>query len=119
MRGTLFDGSLDPLEAVHRDVGRQTVQQRLVDHRRAARRMKHENRWLGGAFGPGPNRADEAVDLAGLQEFAHGARELLDGLGRLDVVNGDRALCPLRQPLRHLGGGGVVQLGQVVEDAAR
>src|ERR1700761_9770225 len=119
LRGTLFDGALDAFEAVHGGIGRQPVEQRLINHGRAARGVEHEHGRLGGTFGAGPQGAHEPVDLTGLQEFAHRGRELFDGAGGFDFLDGDGAFGALGQPLGHLGGGRVVQRRQRVENAAR
>ena len=64
-------------------------------------------------------RADEAVEFAGLQMLAHRGGEFLDRRRGAHIVDGDGALAPLGQPRGDLGGELVVDFGQFVEDAAR
>src|SRR6476620_1039202 len=117
--GALLDGTFDPLDAIHRRVRRQSLEQRLVHHRRATRRVEHEHRNLVVFLLWCPQRPHEAVKLAGLEVLAHDGGQRLDGWGGLDVLGGDRRLGALRKPLCHLLGGLVVERGQRVEDAAR
>ena len=119
LRGALFDGALDALEAVHRGVRRQPTEQRFVHHRRTAGRVEHEHRDFRIGFRTRTQRADEPVDLAGLQIIANLVGQRLDVLRRQHILGGDRPFGALGEPLRHLGGGVAVQLGQRVENAAR
>ena len=81
--------------------------------------MKHENGYPPDAVLRRPNGPDESVELGGLEMLANGGGELLDSRGGPDVLDGNGALGALGEPGGDLGGGRVVDLRQLVENAAR
>ena len=80
--------------------------------------MEHKDRHLRIVL-RGPQRADEPVDLPGLEVGADLVGQRLDALRRQHVLNGDLPFGALGEPLGHLGSRVTVQLGQRVENAAR
>ena len=91
-----LDGTLDPFKSVDRGVRRQSLDQGLVDHRRATGRVEHEHRHGIDAVFRRSQGADEPLEFTGLQIFTDVGGQLLNGRCRLHLLDGDGALGAFR-----------------------